>query len=551
MSLHPDDEFLIPAETARVARAAFPKGNWLLTLRDELGVIYRDSDFARLFSPTGQPAESPGRLALVTIVQFAEGLTDREAAEAVRSRIDLKYLLGLPLEDAGFDFSVLSEFRERLQTDDAAQHLLTDLLVRLKAKGVLKARGKQRTDSTHVVDAVRALNRLELVGETVRATLNTLAGSVPQWIRAHVPPEWFERYGERFTTMRLPKAETERHALALTMGHDGWTLFTALWQDPTCIALRASPAVEALRQIWLQNYAWVDEHLHWRAKENLPPAARMIQSPYDLETHFSTKRDTEWVGYKVHLTEICDADAPHLITHIETTPANTRDHEVMSQIHQQLASQDLLPDDHLVDAGYTDADVLVTSETQFHVQIIGRVSPDHSWQAQARQGFAVPDFQVDWEQQTVRCPQNHLSRVWSLQKRLGGDPAILVHFDKETCRVCAVRTSCTHSAHGARTLELLPRPQFEALQQARQRQETAEFKTAYKKRAGVEGTISQGVRAFELRRARYIGLAKIKVQHLATATAINLKRYAAWLEDAITTRPKSPFAALAPVAVKA
>jgi transposase len=550
MSLRPDDEFLIPAETARVAHAAFPKGNWLMTLRDELGVIYRDSDFARLFSPTGQPAESPGRLALVTVVQFAEGLTDREAADAVRSRIDLKYLLGLPLENAGFDFSVLSEFRERLQSDDAAQRLLTDLLARFKAKGVLKARQKQRTDSTHVLDVVRALNRLELVGETLRAALNLLAGSIPHWLRAHVSVEWFERYGERFMATRLPKTEPERQAVVLAIGQDGWNLFIALWQDPTCIALRDAPAIEMLRQVWLQNYAWVDEQLQWRAQDNLPPSARMIQSPYDVETHYSTKRETEWVGYKVHLTETCEADTPHLITNVETTPANRRDHEVMNPIHQKLASQDLLPDDHLVDAGYTDADVLVTSETEFHVQVIGRVAPDPSWQAQAGQGFAVPDFQVDWNQQTVLCPQNHASRYWSLWKRAEGEPAILVRFAEETCRACPVHLSCTHSAQGARTLKLLPRPQFEALQAARQRQETPEFKTQYKKRAGVEGTISQGVRAFELRRARYVGLAKIKVQHLATAAAMNLRRYAAWLEDTITPRPRSPFAALAPAVVK-
>lgn len=550
MSLRPDDELMIPAETARVARAAFPKGNWLMTLRDELGVIYRDSDFAPLFSHTGQPAQSPGRLALVTVVQFAEGLTDREAADAVRGRLDLKYLLGLPLEDAGFDFSVLSEYRERLQTEETARRLLTDLLTRLKTKGVLKAREQQRTDSTHVLDAVRALNRLELVGETLRAALNVLASSVPQWLRTHISAEWFERYSERFMATRLPKAETERQALVLTIGQDGWNLYHALGQDPTCMALRAAPALEALRQIWLQNYTWVDGQLQWRTKDNLPPSAQLIQSPYDLETHFSTKRETEWVGYKVHITETCVADTPHFITNVETTPANTRDHEVMRPIHQQLVAQDLRPDKHLVDAGYTDADVLVTSETEFHIQIIGRVPPDSSWQAQAAQGFAVRDFQVDWEHQTVRCPQGHANRYWSQWQRSTGEPSILVSFDTATCRTCAVRVSCTHSAQGARTLKLLPRPQFEALQAARQNQETAEFKTQYQKRAGVEGTISQGVRAFELRRARYVGLAKIKVQHLATAAAINLKRYVAWLADLVTPRPRSPFAALAPVLVK-
>jgi transposase len=351
-------------------------------------------------------------------------------------------------------------------------------------------------------------------------------------------------------TTRLPKAETERLALALTIGQDGCRLFTALWQDPACIALRDAPSVEALRQVWLQNYVRVDGQLQWRGKGNLPPAAIMIQSPYDLETHYSTKRETEWVGYKVHLTETCEADTPHLITHVETTPANVRDHEVTETIHQKLAAQDLLPAEHLVDAGYVDAEVLVTSETTFQVHLIGRVAPDASWQAQSGQGFALNDFQVDWDHQTVLCPQEHASRSWFLQKRPDEEPSIYVRFDAATCAACPARIQCTRSAQGARTLKLLPQPQYEALQAARHRQETPEFKAQYQKRAGVEGTISQGVRAFELRRARYVGLGKIKVQHLATAAAINLKRYAGWLADIIAPRPLTPFAALAPAVVK-
>jgi transposase len=197
-----------------------------------------------------------------------------------------------------------------------------------------------------------------------------------------------------------------------------------------------------------------------------------------------------------------------------------------------------------------DAEVLVTSETQFQVHLIGRVAPDPSWQAQAGQGFALNDFQVDWDHQTVLCPQEQTSRTWSLQNRPHGEPAIFVRFDAVICAACPMRTPCTRSAHGARTLKLLPQAQYEALQAARHRQETPEFKAQYQKRAGVEGTISQGVRAFELRRARYVGLGKIKLQHLATAAAINLKRYAAWLADEIAPRPLAPFAALAPAVVK-
>jgi transposase len=176
MALHPKDFSAVPEETARVAHAAFPKGNPCLTLRDNLGDIYQDSTFASLFaSSRGRPAESPACVALVTALQFAEELPDRAAADAVRGRIDWKYLLGLELTDAGFHYSVLSDFRKRVQEGGAERQLLDALLERLGQCGLIKERGQQRTDSTQVLAAIRELNRLECVGETLRYALNSLA----------------------------------------------------------------------------------------------------------------------------------------------------------------------------------------------------------------------------------------------------------------------------------------------------------------------------------------------------------------------------------------
>src|SRR5438445_5822217 len=171
MSLRPHALESVPEETARVARAAFPKGNPYLTLRDALGTIFQDDDFAAGFPLCGQPGLPPWRLALVTLMQFRENLADRQAAEAVRARIDWKYLLGLELDDPGFDHSVLCEFRARLLAGGAEERLLGKLLDACQARALLKARGRQRTDSTRVLAAIRALNRLELVGETLRAAL--------------------------------------------------------------------------------------------------------------------------------------------------------------------------------------------------------------------------------------------------------------------------------------------------------------------------------------------------------------------------------------------
>jgi len=165
MSLHPQAIDPVPAETARIAKLAFPKGNRYLTLRDEIGTLYTDQDFTDLFSGYGQTAIAPWRLALICILQFIEDLADRQAAEAVRSRMDWKYALGLELSDPGFDFSVLSEFRARLIERQAEQKLLDKMLAQFKAQGWLKDRGKQRTDSTHVLAATRFLNRLELIGK--------------------------------------------------------------------------------------------------------------------------------------------------------------------------------------------------------------------------------------------------------------------------------------------------------------------------------------------------------------------------------------------------
>jgi transposase len=202
MSLRPRPINDIPDQTVAVAKAAFPKGNVYMTMRDELGTFFADEAFADLSSERGQPAESPWRLALITIMQFAENLADRQAADAVRSRIDWKYALGLELTDPGFHFSVLSDFRARLVVHDASDQLLNTMLKRFKARGLLKGRGKQRTDSTHIVAAVRMLNRLEQVGETLRYTLNVLAELVPVWLKSQVPVEWFDRYSSRFENQR-------------------------------------------------------------------------------------------------------------------------------------------------------------------------------------------------------------------------------------------------------------------------------------------------------------------------------------------------------------
>lgn len=199
-----------------------------MRMRDALGTIYEDADFAALFPSRGQPAEPPWRLALVTVMQFAERLSDRQAADAVRGRIDWKYALSLELTDPGFDASVLSEFRARLVAGGAEQQLLDLLLERFRAAGLLKVRGRQRTDSTHVLAAIRVLHRIANIAETLRAALNVLAGVAPEWLRAQTPEQWFERYVRRLDDDDVPDGQAARQAHAETIGRDGMRLLHVL-----------------------------------------------------------------------------------------------------------------------------------------------------------------------------------------------------------------------------------------------------------------------------------------------------------------------------------
>lgn len=549
MTLHACDLFSMPAETARVAEAAFPKGNVYMTMRDKLNLWYKDSDFAPLFqSNQGRPAESPGRLALVTVMQFAEGLTDQQAAEAVRSWIDWKYALGLKLTDPGFHYSILSDYRQRLIAGGAEQQLLDDMLRQFQKQGLLKARGKQRTDSTHVLAAIRELNRLECIGETLRYALNSLAVVVPEWLRAQVSPDWFDLYGSRFEQYRLPKEKQERQVLAERIGADGYHLLSAIYDVTAPPWLREIPAVETLRQVWVQQFMMDDGQVRLREAGNLPPAAQLIQSPYDVEARYTQKRQTTWTGYTAHLTETCDEDTPHLITNVETTPATTPDKKMTEPIHTHLAEKGLLPAEHIVDAGYIDAGELVNSQTEHAMDLLGPVQADTSWQAQANQGFAAACFAVDWETEVVTCPQGNPSRLWRPRQDGFGNDIIEVWFDQRDCGPCPARPLCTRAKDRPRSLKIKPKAQHIALQNARAYQETDEFKERYKKRAGVEGTISQGTRSFDLRRARYVGLAKTHLQHVITAAAINLTRAVAWLQERPLAQTRlSPFAALAPV----
>src|SRR5262245_5879006 len=523
----------VPSETLRVAQAAFPKGHRYLRLADELGTLFTDTLFSDLFPTLGQPALAPWRLALVTILQFAEGLSDRQAADAVRSRIDWKYVLRLELADPGFDASVLCEFRSRLLAG-AAETLLFETLLRwCRERQLVNARGRQRSDSTHVLAAVRALNRIELVGEGMRHALNTLAVVAPDWLRSVSQPEWTERYARRAEDDRLPTKQAAREALALTIGNDGWHLLTTIYHSGAPIWLREVPAVVTLRRMWIQNFQWDGSQVCWRASDNIPPAAQFISSPYDLAAHYAHKHTTQWIGYKVHFTETCDDDLPRLITNVETTSAPVPDGQVTPTIHAALQERELLPTTHIVDTGFLDAALLVESQEAYGVDLFGPTRLDYRWQAREKTGFAAAHFQVDWDRHQAICPEGKRSISWTPMVDHHQNEVIKIKFSSRDCRHCPQLRGCVRSKkrYPRRTLTIRRQQQHQALQAARQREGTKAFQQEYDRRAGIEGTLSRGVRRCRLRRTRYIGLERTHLGHVLTATGLNWLRLGEWLME--------------------
>jgi transposase len=535
MSLEPRSDDGVPELTARMVRAAFPKGTLAVRIREALGSVFEDEDFAEAFPGQGRPAASPGGLALVSVLQFAEGLSDRQAADQVRARMDWKYLLGLELDDPGFAFTVLGEFRLRLIEHGVEERVLDAVLARVSGAGLLRAGGRQRTDSTHVLAAVRTLNRMEFAGETLRAALEALAAAAPGWLTPLIDSGWADRYGARIDSYRFPKGDDARGQWAEQVGRDGFMLLDAVGAPRAPEWLRQIPAVQTLRRTWEEQYHRDETGVRWREGKDLPPSAQRLASPYDLDARYGVKRGSGWTGYKAHLTEACDPGRPRVITNVETTDATTDDAEMTQAIHQHLGNRRLAPDEHVADARYISAGHILTARNDHDITLLGPVGADTHQTRRSGNGqepaLAQDAFRIDWDAKKVTCPRAAVSVSWSEQRKPNGTPVARVHFALADCRPCPLRSRCTKAANGqwGRSLTLLPREQHELLARQRAEQQTPQWKARYDIRAGVEGTISQAVRRTRLRRTPYRGQAKTHLANILSATAINLIRIDAWL----------------------
>jgi len=411
---------------------------------------------------------------------------------------------------------------------------------------------------------VAALSRLELAGEGVRAALEGLAAAHPAWLEQRIcVADFARRYGTPMTSWRPPLSQSRRDELAIAYARDGYALLETVYDRSAPAWLRELPAVDVLRQVLLQNYTRTitggKEVIRRREKEpegdGLPPGHARIASPYDTDARWGAKRDTFWLGYKLHITETCDDPPPctcrpdpaarqtaaggrdhdkgcaqlvfpNLITHVATTDATVTDNQMTGVIHDDLAEKNLAPGRHYLDSGYLSAALVVSALTTWGIALIGPLLADTSAQARAGNGYARADFAVDYDTRTVTCPQGRTSVSWTPCAQHGKD-AIVATFSASDCGPCPARPQCTTSGKNRRQLTVLPRDLAEAQAAARTAEKTIPFQADYARRAGVEGAMHQAA-SHGARRARYRGLPKTRLDHMYMAAALNLLRLEAF-----------------------
>jgi transposase len=543
--LRPVSPGQVPAATAELAWKVHPRGTDEMRVRDALGPLFADEDFAAgrfagMFPQRGQPGLSPGLLAMVTVLQFLHHLSDREAVAAVADRISWKYALGLELEATGFDASVLSEFRDRLAEPGRADALLEVVLQRLKTAGLIRPGQAVRTDSTHVLAAVRALNRVEHAGESLRAALEEIAGIWPEWIVPLLDPGWHHRYSRKVETGRLlgrGAGKTTMAKLAGQIGADGAALLARIDTDRSAGWMSELPQVAYLRAFWAVHFRPGPGPMPQLVPTaDLPPSAARPQSPYDPQARYSSKNDGEisWVGSKGHLTETCDEDLPHLVIDVHTQTATDPDATATAAIGDRLTGRDLTPGTHLMDSAYPSAAALAGAAARGTTVL---TPIPRAGRNAAADTYTPADFTIDFTALTATCPAGAVS-ISSAPDPRG---LIMFNFSRKDCRPCPLRTQCMNSqVPNARRVRVHPEPLHTARTAAITAEHTDGWHLRYRKRAGIEGTISQAVRGPDLRHARYRGLAKTHVQNIACGIAINIQRLGAHYTTTRRPAPRPP-----------
>jgi transposase len=508
----------IPEATRVLVEPLLAEDSVYRLIAQEVEQMVGDEAFEDMYAEEGRPAINAVVLALITIFQFLEKLPDRAAANMAVMRLDWKYALRQEVSWPGFHYSDLSNFRKRLLAHGRDGVVFESILAYLRERGYVKAGGKQRTDSTHIVGQVMALSRLEVVWETIRVALNALISTDAPWVLKWLPSSFVELYSVRRSDYRLKDSEV---APALhKAGEEGQWLVSQVMTTGSQ-TLQALPELALLRRV-------LEEHFAPNAAGQLQtrPAGQVtgdvISSPHETEARYGNKGSHAWIGYKLHVTETIDADlGARFITDSTVTPAFIQDNTSILDIQQHLIERQVPPAQQYVDQGYMSGANLAAS-LEASIDLRGFIRDGNVTKPE---GFRLPDFTIDVANRQATCPAGAQAIGWSaVDPRIRNNVAFLVSFGKQ-CQACPFFAPglCTDKPAG-RTIAI---SRHHDLITARRAESTTEaFHQDMHQRAAIEGTISELVRAHAARRSRYRGLPKNQLQASFTAAATNLNRLA-------------------------
>ncbi len=523
MSLQESFPTSIPETTRQMVEPILPLDSVCRLLGNQAVELIDEKELAKMYHREGRGAINPVVLSFVLILQFLEDLPDRLAAEMAVMRLDWKYALRQELTWTGFDQSNLSNFRKRLREHGQEFVIFEQLIAHLKQAGHIQSK-RQRTDATHILGAVEHLSRLELVWESLHLALVELINSDSQWVINQFPPSFVKEHSQRRSDYRLKPSEITR-AMAQA-GQDSWWLLEQV-KLLGCADWQSLPAIEMLRRVLDEQFEILDEDPSTlQIKKDVDASGDVIASPHDPDVRYSQKgKNTEWEGYKVQVSETVHDELP-LITDIDIHPAIEHDSPALETIQNRLGQRDVLPEQQYVDRAYCNGKTLASSENR-GVDLRGYVRSC----TRKPVGFRLEDFEVDLLKRRAVCPQGHVAGVFNASSQ--DDIAFHIRFGK-VCQTCPVKHLCTTAKRG-RSLEISPH--YERLTKRRQEQQTLAFAQEMNARARIESTICELVRKHGLRRSRYRGQQKVRLQAAFTAVAVNLKRLARYLAKRIDTDP--------------
>jgi len=498
-----------------------------IILAEQLTELFSEfeSQLEASYPDAGQWGIHPFRVIGLLLLQAMEGLSDRQATEMVVLNVGWKLVLRLPMDHEGWNDSILSKARDRFLETQVLMELFDAFLASAKDKGYLNVI-KQRVDATHIEACVRSLNRVELVLETVRNAIEALTEEDVNFVRSIRRENWLKRYYlDRPFNYRLPKSDSERTKMAEAAGDDGFHILKSIEQAPKDKrnAFENLQAIETLRKVLEEQFSSEDRGKpKFKESKELKPSGIRIASPYEPEARNACKGETNWTGYKAHLTETCVKGFPNLITQVETTVGTENDSETLPKITESLSLRNLKPEKLFTDSGYVNVDLLSRLKSELGIDVMARLANGHSWQSQQGKGFDQSSFSINWSKRQVTCPAQATSVQWKNTNDGGSN----VHFAKEQCSSCPFKTDCTKGEY--RVLHLKSESVWRHMQAMKERQQTQEFRDECKIRAGVEGTQSEFAKVVG-RQSTVRGLAKVHQKNVLAAIAMNFKRMTDWM----------------------